>query len=433
MLNNHDSRTHLPWPQIALLLIGLALLLALLLGRVPPARPKVILPQNVATLREFARFETNPTQQLRDVRLSSTDAVLTATTGYVNYLWRLDEGTAQITDLQDSGGYVPQMLPDDPTVAVFLNWSGRMSLLDMTSSQTLQRFDGHQTSSLQNWAFNRTADRLAISSMETLMVLDVATREPQFVLTAPAGRTFHHSYPVFSADSTLLATIYRYSDCRECEAELVVWDAITGEQRALLGPFTGGSATALAFSDDNQLLAVGGLIWKDVGADSMYQLWNLDTGTELILRRVAGHAIEEIIISPDNQLLAARDGDGVWLWRVDDLITGGPPLVDEHGNGSTQRFDGIAFSPDYRLFAYGTPTGIIRVVDTDSGALLAELRGHHQDLLDLRFSADGRLLISSGYDHTIRLWALDDPGFAASFHEQPGTQPTPYFTPTPVG
>ncbi len=63
----------------------------------------------------------------------------------------------------------------------------------------------------------------------------------------------------------------------------------------------------------------------------------------------------------------------------------------------------LAFSPDERLLASGTPDGSLKLWDVESGALLWsswQTRGNNR----LAFSPDGELLASAGGDATVRFW-----------------------------
>jgi WD40 repeat protein len=47
--------------------------------------------------------------------------------------------------------------------------------------------------------------------------------------------------------------------------------------------------------------------------------------------------------------------------------------------------------------------------DSRTGAVILYLQGHSGRLRALRFSADGRRLVSAGTDGSLRLWELPDP------------------------
>jgi WD40 repeat protein len=67
---------------------------------------------------------------------------------------------------------------------------------------------------------------------------------------------------------------------------------------------------------------------------------------------------------------------------------------------------GLAFSPDGRLFAAGSWDTTIKVIDLRAKKQLAFLIGHKAGVLALAFSSDGRTLASGGDDESVRLWNI---------------------------
>lgn len=70
------------------------------------------------------------------------------------------------------------------------------------------------------------------------------------------------------------------------------------------------------------------------------------------------------------------------------------------------------FSPDGKLLAVGqggeTDTGKVHLVDVESGTILRTVSGHRYGVCDVKFSADGKYVLSSGRDTTVRICQAAD-------------------------
>ncbi|GFO33505.1 WD repeat-containing protein 81 [Plakobranchus ocellatus] len=66
----------------------------------------------------------------------------------------------------------------------------------------------------------------------------------------------------------------------------------------------------------------------------------------------------------------------------------------------------VAVSPDNRWIAAGFSTGLIFVLDVNSGVLLHHWKAHDGEILQMRAYGETRLL-SSAFDQTVRLWIVE--------------------------
>ncbi len=112
--------------------------------------------------------------------------------------------------------------------------------------------------------------------------------------------------------------------------------------------------------------------------------------------------VRSISISRDGSLLAsASDDDKIRIWRTD---TDNLSLVLNDLIGVRV----VALSPDGSLVAGALSDNSVRVWRVSNGELLYALAGHTDWARCLDFSPDGSLLASGGFDNTVRLWNMAD-------------------------
>lgn len=87
---------------------------------------------------------------------------------------------------------------------------------------------------------------------------------------------------------------------------------------------------------------------------------------------------------------------GAQLWRK--FIAGGLVAAD--------------FSPDGKLIALGqggeTDKGQVHLIDAETGKLVRDVSGHQYGITDVRFSADGKHVLSAGRDTMVRICQVSD-------------------------
>jgi len=104
-----------------------------------------------------------------------------------------------------------------------------------------------------------------------------------------------------------------------------------------------------------------------------------------------------LVFSPDRSMFATCEEADVKLW---DMATG-----EQLRTFNTVGLRGAAgFSPDGKLLAAEGPDHSIALWDLNADRELHHLKGHTNEITELRFSGDGKMLASTSRDHTARLW-----------------------------
>lgn len=195
-----------------------------------------------------------------------------------------------------------------------------------------------------------------------------------------------------------------------------IWDLRTGQ---CLRIFHGhrGSVTSVALTPDGQLAVSG-------GKDGKLRVWNTRTGEccRILQNR---SAIRSISLTPDGRLAASTSESGERIW---DVATG---KCLRRLRGHFGLAMSISLSSDGRIaitssFEHANIRGgnILRVWDVLSGTYIHRLGSYSKRSTGrstgVRLTADGSVAISGSIDGTIRVWYLHNGGYIRDLkgHEQ---------------
>ena len=176
--------------------------------------------------------------------------------------------------------------------------------------------------------------------------------------------------------------------------EVTLWNVAEGKRlRTLRGH--SDSLYAAAMNPPGTILATGSY-------DQKIKLWDTKTGAEL--RTLPGHngAVFDLAFHPSGKFLASASDDfTVKLWEVK---TG--RRLDTR-NEPTKAQSTLDFSLDGNLLAAGGVDHRIRIwrmTKRGTAKILHSLFAHEASILKVAFSPDGRRLVSSAEDRTIKIW-----------------------------
>ncbi len=286
-----------------------------------------------------------------------------------------------------------------------------------------------------NSAFAFSSDSLSLFSVSggTLRQWDARTGREIRSVDLNQGKSFGSAS--FSADARVLATL------NEKMSLLSVWDVESGRklQELRQDPNNNERSEAFALSPDGKTLAINlesnlrdgkldAVMLTDVASGRVTRTIRVSE-QKSVFGTVSTSPIRGMRFSPDGRSLALAFYDTIHdiskaslgqmpspsrmnkirIWEVSsgrelinlDAGTQRPGEYDEHLNiGRPYTF---AFSDDNRQCAMTTGK-TIRLVDPVAGRNLATISGHDDEVIALGFSADGKLLVTTSRDFTVKIW-----------------------------
>jgi WD40 repeat protein len=133
-------------------------------------------------------------------------------------------------------------------------------------------------------------------------------------------------------------------------------------------------------------------------ADCTVAVWQLHHGTLLGQHQLHNAPVCCVSLAPNGEIALSGDTSGrLCLWQVD---TG---RILQQWDGHTGAISDVAWLPDGQR-AISASADTIYIWDVLNGVRVGKLLGHSGSLNCLALSGDGKLLLSGGEDHHVRLW-----------------------------
>ncbi len=279
-----------------------------------------------------------------------------------------------------------QVLTDNRTLAT-RDQDNVLHLWDMTNGNKLHQLDAKLGSN----------DFIAVSPTGT--VLAAAVRGANIVrrwevtsgeeLAPYKGHKGEVRSLVFSPDGLTLAS-------SAADKTVRFWNTATGtEERRIVVDLIQGER--LAFSPCGCSLATG--------QDGTIRLWDVETGRETQPFDTHQSQVRMLACTPDGQTVISGGRDNTLCWW--EMMSG--RLITNWRGEQGKYISPIAISPDAKMVACGgTLDGVVSLRDAFSGKEQRRLRGHKgsttlMDVIFASFSADGRQMVSAGFDRSATL------------------------------
>jgi WD40 repeat protein len=265
----------------------------------------------------------------------------------------------------------------------------------------------------------RAVHALAYASANRLIAaarygeVELLSADSHAVVRTLTGHRGNVNAVVFSADGEHL---FAAAGEAALFGEVRQWHVADGK---LIRVFEGhrDSIYSLAVSPDGATLATGSY-------DQKIKLWNIADGKES--KTLSGHngAVFDLAFRPDGKILASASADRtVKLW---DVATGGRR---DTLSQSLKEVNTLAFSPDGSRLVAGGVDNRLRVWEISAAALetsnplLDSTFAHEGAILKIVYSSDGKTLLSSADDRTVKIWTVPEMKERLLLEKQPDWPP----------
>ncbi len=209
-----------------------------------------------------------------------------------------------------------------------------------------------------------------------------------------SGHTAYAGVSAFAPDFDLIAL-------GGSDGTIKLWDMVTRESRLTIDA-ADATITALVFTPDATRVV-------SADQDGWRRVWDTETGDLITEQRDAVLGTRQLIttallVASDGAQIAGVNDSGILLWTIGDSSASIPLSAGRGGRPSLVRW-----SADGRWLLSGTSNDGLALWDVNRSAFVGTLPNTQGDRVDADFSPDGTLLLTSALDGTVRLWDLSNP------------------------
>lgn len=249
--------------------------------------------------------------------------------------------------------------------------------------------------------------------VQKIEIWDVNAAKAVRELDVPQGRVFGSL--VFAPDGKTLAA-------RGTDQLLRLYDTATGKEQAQIGEPAvnpGDQAvrnipgTVMLYSADGTTLATTWTVYNNTNGQShtIVYLWQVSSGKQVgRLQTPNNTMLAALAFSPDGRTIATlcrpngnpppADSLTISLWEA----ATGKERCRLKGGAVGYQAAALAFSADGRVLASSGADNIIRLWSVRTGKELGQFAGHQSGIASLVFAADGQKLLSGSADTTALIW-----------------------------
>lgn len=259
-----------------------------------------------------------------------------------------------------------------------LSQENRLTFFDAATFEEIARWEGND--SLRGQVFSGDGRRFVVHDEERYVLFDVQRGSVIKEFSVPGD----YVLMAMNQDGSLIALMRENIkiDLIDVETEKRVGKSLTGHEDGIHG---------VVFSPDGSLLAT-------TSFDGTVRLWDTQRGTA-VGDPLHAHNSRVLAVAwhPSGQMLASSGTDNrIFLWDVESGKTLAAPLI---GHNNWPR--ALSFHPDGKSLISVDDNGVVIHWRLEQGMALT---GHEGRVREVSLSPDGRTLVTSSFDTTLRVW-----------------------------
>ncbi len=270
--------------------------------------------------------------------------------------------------------------PDNTMIAI--SGAGLITVVDAVSYKTLHRYYRHYEEATEvHWSPDGT--KIASSGDRSIKIWNVA--DEKLIFEMPHGYTNCFNW---SPDGKWIAAgLFNSTDIK-------IWEVENGIDGGYIHG-NSGSVIRICWSPDGKRIAT-------VSDDRTCNIWDFNSAS--LIKTVYKHhgSLDCVSWSPDGKKIAIGSTDEdfnayVKIWDASTYT-----MVD-----SVPGHTFISWSPDSKSIAT-IIDNVILTWDVSSGKEIKSFNGHLSNVYSIDWSSDGRRIVSTSYDKTVKIWDAAD-------------------------
>ncbi|MBF0338749.1 MAG: hypothetical protein HQL05_13085 [Nitrospirae bacterium] len=317
-------------------------------------------------------------------------------------LWEIDTGKEVRTFNESSHIYAAALSPDGQ-YALSACDDKTLNLWSIRTGRVVRTFKGHLSGVRSVVITPDGKYALSASFDNTLKLWDIASGNELRTFTG-------HSKEV---RSVAITPDGKYALSASGDATLKMWEIDSGRE---IKTFKGAFPPVVISSDGKYALS---------GGDKKHlRLWNIATGRDVGTFIEPSNPVSALALSPNGKhVLSESYGTPLRLW---DIATGkdirtfngysGQAGMSAHGDeGYSEQVGSAAISADGRYVVSGGWDKTLKLWDISHGMEMKAFKGHTSAVTSVAISPDGKYALSGSWDNTLGLWDITTATKTATF------------------